>query len=373
MTPFIDTIIRLTIAFGLLVNCRGAKAAVPCPTNCTCAPDDRQTLVPNAYKVACDDQHLKIMPPSSDFPPFVTTLSMSRNLIPRIDIVDTFPNLLALDLSSNKIETIEPKAFAAVPKLQSLNLGYNNVKDLPVSAFDGLASLKELNLEHNSIRKLRDDVFQNLTLLEIVNFRGNQIRTIGEGIFKHTLRLWHLNLATNRLHNLPDNLFHENGNLNRVDISENQFSKVPIDTLRGAENLAELDISANLMRNLDQYSFAGLNQLQVLSINSMKRLRAIEAFTFSGFCKLRRLQVTNNPFLSTLDDNAFFEPAYNRSCFALEDVDLHGNQLATLMFHTLRVCEIAKVDLRDNQWRCDCMFRWVKTCRKEDPIHQQIT
>ncbi|XP_074599269.1 uncharacterized protein LOC141853725 [Brevipalpus obovatus] len=347
-----------------------------CPQNCTCSPDDVHQKLSNSslstYKVICERKKLAILPAVSDSER-VTYFSVYDNQIGRIDSMDTLPELLELKLSINQIDKIEPKAFENLSKLESLDLGFNSISDLPSGAFEGLNRLKKLILQRNSLRRLREDIFQNLSSLEELDLTGNLIRSLPDDIFRPCTRLQRLVLQSNRFHTLPDTIFHDNIHLSNIDISYCEFGKVPIDPLRGAEELSHLDISGNLMRTLDQDSFTGLNNLEFLLINDMKTLRTIGPYTFSSLCKLKRLHIYNNAFFDTLDKDAFHGMTANGSCLNLEDVDLHANQLSTLHPRMLPICKIAKVDLRDNQWRCDCTFRWVKSCRKNDPIHQQIT
>lgn len=350
--------------------------ALECPPKCTCERDESTIKLANVnetIKVICDKLDLSEMPKESSINQRVTRLSLQENKFKNVSGINFWPNLIRLDLTMNNIEQLEAADFKDNPKLQIINLGYNEIKEISIDAFKGLQNLQTLNLEHNYLRKLKSSVFNDLINLQSLDLSQNDLRSLPDDLFETNRNLSKLNLSNNELHTLPDTLFHENLNLLILDISKNKFNKVPSETLHGAENLKELDISGNLMRKLDFRSFFQLSNLETLRINGAKYLKTIDEFTFSDLCKLSHLEITRNPFLSELSHNAFFNIAYNTSCFSLKHVDLHGNQLSSLMIHTLPACKIDTLDLRDNQWRCDCLFRWVKSCKKDDKIFQQTT
>lgn len=69
-------------------------------------------------------------------------------------------SLLALDLSANRLETIDPAWFGHLSRLQSLHLQNNRIVVIERNSLDNLTSLRILNLSRNRLTKLPKDVFK---------------------------------------------------------------------------------------------------------------------------------------------------------------------------------------------------------------------
>jgi secreted protein, putative (fragment) len=98
----------------------------------------------------------------------------------------------------------------------------------------------------------------------------------------------------------------------------------------------------------------------------MPRLNLIENFAFSDLHKLKRLEITYNPILAYIDNEAFLDIDVNLTRFPIEILLLNNNDLKTLSEYTLPWCKIPKVDLRDNDWNCNCELKWIKECEDNE-------
>jgi len=78
-----------------------------------------------------------------------------------------------LDLSENKINSIDDDAFDGLENLVELDLSFNELRYLPTS-IGKLTKLKRLNLSGNKINSLPRE-FENLTSLEFLDFDSNPI------------------------------------------------------------------------------------------------------------------------------------------------------------------------------------------------------
>lgn len=345
----------------------------PCPSKCTCVSDIRVIdTLENPQMVTCSYKNLATFPDFSAILDNMTTLDLSYNKFAKINLVDNLTDLRTFNLSNNIIESIEPQAFEQLPNLQIIDLSLNKLSSLPDMVFAKLSQLKEIDLSDNGLTSLQENIFDDQQWLEVLHLRANNLKSLPEVLFRNNERLRVLDLSHNELYSLPDTIFQSTLALTTLDLSENQFSVVPSEDLARAKNLEELDISANMMKKLDHDSFTNLNHLKVLRINNMKQLTEIDDYTFSYLCYLKKIEIKFNPRLSMLAHSAFYGLNFNSSCFNLEEVNLYGNQLSEMKEHVLPVCKIPIVDLRDNQWKCDCHFKWVKSCKQDDPIHRQI-
>ncbi|XP_062613352.1 toll-like receptor 4 [Saccostrea cucullata] len=79
-----------------------------------------------------------------------------------------------LDLSKNKIRTIESKSIKTSEKIISLDLSDNNFTTVDGNPFEHLAILRFLNLEGNQLKYSNfDKLFKGLSALEVLNIKGN--------------------------------------------------------------------------------------------------------------------------------------------------------------------------------------------------------
>src|SRR5579883_1313347 len=74
-----------------------------------------------------------------------------------------------MNLKNMNIIEIEPSAFSTFTKLEIIDLTNNKITSLDEVTFQGLANLKELYLSANQISQLPGSVFNNLNSLEILD------------------------------------------------------------------------------------------------------------------------------------------------------------------------------------------------------------
>lgn len=229
--------IHLLFLLAVVLSCQG------CPEKCLCS---MQT-------VKCLNQDLDAIPHSlptntkflfvtgnsisrigvDAFPTrmeLLTDLYLSGNEIESVDAMafDNLPNLVRLDLSNNKIQTLSDRAFSddnklqvlnlsrsfhnhssmdavfsvlwnrSFPQLTSLDLSNNDLVVLPDGIFTGLSKLTNLNLQNNSIISIQKETLKVPPLLDL-DLRDNSLRelsnaTLTEFSLKSDL---HIRLAGN--------------------------------------------------------------------------------------------------------------------------------------------------------------------------------
>ena len=113
-----------------------------------------------------------------------------------------------LDLSANKITTMDDHSFKELVVLSRLVLDKNSIVELPSAKRLGISpGLTTLSLTRNSIKAINQESlrgYDNLTSLVLV---GNNIRTISHNAFDPTPRLEILSLNDNRIHYIPPGTF----------------------------------------------------------------------------------------------------------------------------------------------------------------------
>ena len=156
----------------------------------------------------------------------LTYLDISGNRITSLD-KSVFRNqgqLETLILSGNMLQSLEPELFTDCTNLRSLYISGNNVSEISNSSFSGLEQLEHLDLSNNNIQELNPLVFQNT-----LTSSRRQTRLVS--------KLKHLNLAQNKIRSFNfESYFPMSGN---VDNSTPTFQ------------LEYLDISSNCLYSVD--------------------------------------------------------------------------------------------------------------------------
>jgi hypothetical protein len=88
--------------------------------------------------------------------------------------------LRVLNLSKNKVKSLQPNMFALLASLEVLNLSGNVIESVPSGAFSGLVNLQQLYLDKNMINSIDVSVFNepDLTNLRLVDLDCNCLRRV---------------------------------------------------------------------------------------------------------------------------------------------------------------------------------------------------
>jgi hypothetical protein len=172
----------------------------------------------------------------TDFPSVInpTYLDLSGNRIRSLDnaVFRKQVQLEMLILSGNMLQRLGPGLFSDCTNLRSLSLSGNNISQISWSAFHGLEHLEHLDLSNNNIEKLHPLIFQ--TTLTNANRQSHQVS-----------KLKHLNLAQNKIRSFNFELY--------FPMSSNSDTSTP------AFELEYLNISSNRLTTLDVTSVKWLN------------------------------------------------------------------------------------------------------------------
>jgi hypothetical protein len=89
----------------------------------------------------------------------------------------------------------------------------------------GFNVLKNLELTYNKIETIEANAFQHLTRLEVIYLTSNEIRSLPHQIFKNNLVLRHIELNINQIHSITPDFFKNLNKLKYVQLSRNQCIK----------------------------------------------------------------------------------------------------------------------------------------------------
>lgn len=88
-------------------------------------------------------------------------------------ILERLPNLIALDISYNKLRSI-PEAVFTLKKLQRLNVRGNRITYIP-DVITSLQGLKVLDLSHNMLVEIPHSTLQKLPSLETLRTDSDEV------------------------------------------------------------------------------------------------------------------------------------------------------------------------------------------------------
>lgn len=139
-----------------------------------------------------------------------------------------FSNLLDIekvDLSYNQISSL-PVEKIEYPKCKSLNIKGNKLEKFPTAISDAY-TLEKLDLSENKIGSIDDDAFDNLENLIELDLSFNELNYLPTSIGKLT-KLKRLNLSGNKISSLPKE-FENLTSLEFLDFDSNPIGRVPVE------------------------------------------------------------------------------------------------------------------------------------------------
>jgi Leucine-rich repeat (LRR) protein len=140
-------------------------------------------------------------------PEDVISLDLRRNRLTMVPDLSRFTKLLVLDLSDNRIETLESYSFNVIQRLERLYISHNQLYFISPDCFWRLTQLVLLDLSHNQLILLPGKIFNGLCHLNHVCLSYNQLSHLPDSLFAITTNLKRLDVSHNRLFPLESRLF----------------------------------------------------------------------------------------------------------------------------------------------------------------------
>ncbi|KAF4529907.1 hypothetical protein B566_EDAN018124 [Ephemera danica] len=269
-----------------------------------------------------DVSHMKLRRAPESLGPSVRELRATGNELSTLQRgdLDGYPSLTVLDLSANKLTTVEDDALGRLEFLSRVWLHGNKLEQIPASL---PRSLRELYLDHNKIRTIVATDLQGLPRLQRLSLRHNKLTSLSSELLGLLPGLRILDLAQNPLKSAT---FGPTG-LEELNLSENfdlalkstAFSTVPHLRTLFLSNisqslgpslkelltpLSELDTlnlagSINLTQQaLQAEVWYGLHEMNLHNTS----LTCLPATLWSEMGKLRVLYLAENPWNCSADD-----------------------------------------------------------------------
>lgn len=302
-------------------------------------------------------------------------LDLSQNSLKKVpESFRFYENLIALNLSYNKIVSIHRQVFNRMYKLNSLDLSNNHIKSLTDiaadSAFISNSKLQSLNLSGNTLSNLGEAYDQilysgSLTLLDVSRCSITHVQ--GAIVFQGLPKLTHLNLSQNPITRLEGLI---SDSLISIDVSECNIQFLRPETFDGVNKLRELRMSNN-KHMTDQHSKVASNSITYLDIaycsvdsnyasHSPKvqtallrgnRIQILPANAFQNNSELIYLDLSDNR-IKYIDELSFYGTE------SLRELDLSGNFITSLAENTFTFSSfLYKLNLSSNSFS---MFNLLK-------------
>ncbi|XP_054845388.1 leucine-rich repeat neuronal protein 3 [Eublepharis macularius] len=373
-------IIHFLLGLSIIALVHAVDKKADCPQSCTC--EVRPWFTPRsiymeALTVDCNDVGLSAFPTilptdtqvlllqanniknteyASDFPVNLTGLDLSQNSLSSVANIELrrMPHLLSVYLEENKLTELPDKCLSGLTNLQELYINHNLLSSIAPGAFMGLDNLLRLHLNSNSLQLINRKWFEAIPNLEVLMIGENPIIRIEDKNFKPLINLRSLVLAGINLTEIPDNALAGLDNLESISFYDNRLVKVPHTALQKATNLKFLDLNKNPINRIQRGDFSNMVHLKELGINNMPELISIDNLAVDNLPDLRKIEATNNPRLSYIHPNAFFQLP------RLESLMLNSNALSALYRSTIEsLPNLKEISIHSNPIRCDCVIRWI--------------
>ena len=227
----------------------------------------------------------------SDILENVNIIILSNNKIDHLSYEDfqNFNVLTELDLTSNKITTIDQDLFS--PSVQSnlavLKLGDNNIETIP--DFNGFISLKTLNVSHNLLRSL---ILGNLDNLENLDLSHNNLNEMPE-LTDTLATLKVLEIAENNITTIPMDYFVETPALEELDLTTNHLQEINLEHLI---HLTSLNLFSNELQAMPRIT-ENLTLLKTMILESNEISQIPDGY-LDKVPLIQKLIMSNNPLLA---------------------------------------------------------------------------
>ena len=223
-------------------------------------------------------------------------------------------NLEYLELKNLSINSIDTNFFKTNTKLLYINLSGNKLSSLDNQTFIGLLYLQNLCLSYNNLTKIATGTFQSS-----VSLTNNQISQIDSSSFIGNFmkvdlsynritkfsrafinRFDSIDLSYNQITELDNLTFAGANNINDLILSNNKIEKIAPGSLN---NITNLYLDNNLLTEVSNMTFVGQNQLRNITLSN-NNLSTIESGTFANLPNLMYVYLDNNQ-LTQLDSSIF--------------------------------------------------------------------
>ncbi|XP_072319749.1 toll-like receptor 3 [Eucyclogobius newberryi] len=290
-----------------------------------CASSKKKSCVVRERHADCSHMSLGEIP--QDLPRNISSLDVSHNRLVSIDHrwLQPYPGLERLDAGFNSVSKLDEKMCEAAPLLRTLNVEKNQLFEPKTQELSGCTKLERLNVASNKL-KLKYEPFAGLQKLTYLDVSNNNLKSAELSMKPQLLSLEYLGLGYNDIDILKSSDFNFLKQSSRLVLN---LSSVPLTRVEAGsfKNIASLrtlildgskigtpvlskicmdlsgsEIEALSLRkmklvSLSNNTFTGLANTNLSSLDlSGNELVKIDSGSFLGLHKLKSLSMAENHF-----------------------------------------------------------------------------
>lgn len=276
----------------------------------------------------------------------ITSISLRGCLISDVsaNAFEMDVNMKELDLSDNKIRSLQDNIFVANKQLIYINLSFNVLKELPAGLFYAIPNLEVLILKGNSFDPEKLNIFNSLNKLKFLDLSSNGFlgKNLNLSMFDGNQQLASVDFSGNNMVGTSGKLFDSLRKLDSLYLDRCSLYVIPDFAVgKNLENLQLLSLTQNTIRAVsDPLSFKNLVNLKVLYLSGNILVDIDEQFLWT-MTKLEKVYLNNNK-LRDIPDLLF------HNLPSLTDIDLSHNFINYIPFEALRLTPLKNVNLASN-------------------------
>jgi Leucine-rich repeat (LRR) protein len=179
-----------------------------------------------------------------------------------------------LHLDKNIITEIPAAAFDG-PIISGINLNFNPLTNISASAFSGQEHLQFLMLRQTRLEvspRLFLSRLDRLEVLELSDIQTDLLATVTKETFPTSTALVELSMNYCRITRIADDAFDAMNTLTMLLLRENKLTSIPA-AMKSLNKLRELDLSLNKMESVAAEDLEGMDDLEILKLDSNTGLR----------------------------------------------------------------------------------------------------
>ena len=224
----------------------------------------------------------------------LNTIDLSFNKLTSLE-TNSFSNLTSLRtiyLRNNQISKISPNAFSGFSYLYMLDLSFNSLSTIDATSFTGLTGLTELILDSNSIKTINSTTFSAIKSLQTLSLRNNALTSIDGFVFKSMVTK--LLLGFNQIGSINMESITGLDSLSHLEVNNNKITSLDTVDFDLCSNLYWVDVSGNPLKSYDVSIFED-SSLSVLIFSNLglNTSGTIDLFNKIEF-KLTHLDLSRN-------------------------------------------------------------------------------
>ena len=176
----------------------------------------------------------------------LTYLDISYNRLDKIpDVTGLFTSLSTLNISNNKIRTIDNILNMKFSLLDTFNASDNQIDKIPFKIYKSIPNLKSFLFANNNIRDIPTDICL-LNYLNSVNFYGNPIKRIRNEVLSNATSLMNY---LRKIHSYDN----EDKQFENSRKGSNNYSQPMDDNQNNGNQFKNININMNNDRNLGRF------------------------------------------------------------------------------------------------------------------------